>query len=192
MKLIVGLGNPGRSYADTRHNVGFRVVDELARRWGLALTQRKFNGVTVDGRRGEQRVLLLKPTTYMNLSGRSIGEAVAFYKIAPEGLLVVADDLALPLGRLRIRGKGSAGGHKGLASTISALGTEEFARLRVGIGSAERGNAVNYVLGPFTPAEDEIIGPSILRAADAVECWLENGVDAAMNQFNRPDEANEP
>ncbi len=192
MKLIVGLGNPGRSYADTRHNVGFRVVDELARRWGLSLTQRKFNGVTADGRRGEQRVLLLKPTTYMNLSGRSIGEAVTFYKVALHDLLLVTDDLALPLGRLRLRARGSAGGHKGLVSTIRALGSEDFARLRVGIGSAEREDAVNYVLGPFTPAEEEIIGPSISRAADAVEYWLENGVDSAMNKFNRPDEANEP
>ncbi|NLX15177.1 MAG: aminoacyl-tRNA hydrolase [Phycisphaerales bacterium] len=192
MKLIVGLGNPGRSYADTRHNVGFRVTEELARRWGLALTQRKFNGLTADGRLGEQRVLLLKPTTYMNLSGRSISEAFVFYKLTERDLLIVADDLALPIGRLRIRARGSAGGHKGLASTISALGNDEFARLRVGIGSAAQGGTVDHVLGPFTPTEEKIIGPSILRAADAVECWLNNGVDAAMNQFNRPDEANEP
>ena len=188
MKLIVGLGNPGRKYENTRHNVGFRVIDELSRRWRIEVNRHRFSGCFGSGRVRDEPVLLLEPTTYMNLSGRAVREAMTFHKLALEDLLVVVDDLALPLGRLRIRSKGSGGGHKGLTDVIGALGEDEFARLRIGIESVESRHAVEHVQGPFSAEEKQRIGPAILRAADAVECWLVNGVKAAMNQFNGPDE----
>lgn len=185
MKLIVGLGNPGREYAGTRHNVGFRVVDELARRHQIDVNRRKFGGLTGSGHvRGEQ-VLVLKPETYMNLSGRSVREAMTFHKLALPDLFVVVDDLALPLARLRIREKGSAGGHNGLTSLIQELGDDAFARLRIGIAWVEGKRMVGHVLGAFTKDEEAQIEPAVKRAADAVECWILEGVQAAMNKFNK-------
>jgi PTH1 family peptidyl-tRNA hydrolase len=188
MKLIVGLGNPGRRYENTRHNAGFRVIDELSERWRIAVNRRRFSGFFGSGAVGDEAVLLLKPTTYMNRSGWAVREATAFYKLALADLLVVVDDLALPLGRLRIRSKGSGGGHRGLTNVIDELGDDAFARLRIGIEEVESSRAVNHVLGPFLPQEQERIDQAILRAADAVDCWLVEGVEAAMNEFNRPDD----
>ncbi len=188
MRLIVGLGNPGQKYEGTRHNVGFRCVEELARRWQVDLGRRMFQGVGAAGVIGGQRVLLLKPGTYMNRSGQSVVEAAGFYRIAPADLLVVVDDMALPTGRLRIRAMGSAGGHNGLTDIIERLGSEDFARLRIGIGQVRGERMVGHVLSPFTAEEERIIEPAIRRAADAVACWLADGIDAAMTRYNRPEE----
>ena len=188
MKLVVGLGNPGERYERTRHNVGFRVIDELARRWEIAVKRRKFGGKIGGGRIADQRVLLLEPMTYMNRSGRTVREAVTFHKLKPADLLVVADDLALPLGRLRLRPQGSAGGHNGLADIIAELGGSGFARLRVGIESVAGASMVRHVLSPFSAQEEREMVQAIRRAADAVECWMRDGVDTAMNTYNRPPE----
>jgi PTH1 family peptidyl-tRNA hydrolase len=185
MKLIVGLGNPGRQYENTRHNVGFRVLDELARRHQIDLTRRKFSGVTGSGSIRGEPVLLLKPETYMNLSGRSVREALTFHKLAPPDLLVIVDDMALPLAKLRMREKGSAGGHNGLTSLIQELGSDEFPRLRIGIEAVEGKRMVGHVLGAFTEEEESQIAAAVKRAADAAECWLIEGTPSAMNKFNK-------
>lgn len=183
MRIIVGLGNPGREYEESRHNVGWRVVDELGRRWNIDLTRERFDGVFGDGQIHGQRAGLLKPLTYMNRSGRSALTAVRFFKIEADAFMVVTDDFALPLGRLRVRPQGSAGGHNGLQDLIDRLGTNEFSRLRVGIGSPDGGH-VPHVLGRFAPAERETVERMVERAADAVECWVTDGVEACMNRFN--------
>lgn len=188
MKLVVGLGNPGSKYEDTRHNVGFAVVDELARRWSYEKARRRFNGLLADGLIRGERVLLLEPTTFMNLSGVSVREASTFYKIGQGDLLVVGDDMALPLGRLRLRARGSAGGHNGLASIVQELGGEDWGRLRVGIGQVAGERMVGHVLGAFGPEEQPIIKQAIATAADAVECWIAEGIDSAMTKFNRAQE----
>ncbi|HOB73625.1 MAG TPA: aminoacyl-tRNA hydrolase [Phycisphaerae bacterium] len=188
MKLVVGLGNPGGKYASTRHNVGFRVVDELARRHGIDVSRTGFSGLTGKGSIGGESVLLLKPGTFMNLSGRSVREAMTFYKLELPDLLVISDDMALPLGRLRLRKSGSAGGHNGLSSVIAELGDDGFGRLRIGIEQVSGARMVGHVLSPFTPQEEEVIGPAVARAADAVECWLADGMDTAMNRFNKSED----
>ncbi len=188
MRLIVGLGNPGGKYEHTRHNVGFRAIDELARRWRIEVTRNRFSGLSGGGTIRDQKVLLLKPMTYMNLSGRSVREAMTFHKLAPADLLVVLDDMALPLGRLRLRPEGSAGGHNGLTSVIEQTGGEEFARLRIGIEAVQGSRMVDHVLGSFTTEEQPRMDQAIARAADAVECWLSEGIDGAMNRYNRPEE----
>ncbi|HOW69811.1 MAG TPA: aminoacyl-tRNA hydrolase [Phycisphaerae bacterium] len=188
MKLVVGLGNPGRQYESTRHNVGFRVIDELARRWQLNVGRRQFQGTAELGRIRDQRVLLLKPGTYMNRSGGSVREAATFHKVEPADLLIVLDDMALPLGRIRIRGGGSAGGHHGLADVIRELGTDAVARLRIGIEQVSGERMVDHVLSPFNTEEEAVVGPAVGRAADAVECFLAEGLEAAMNRFNRTEE----
>ena len=188
MKFVVGLGNPGRKYENTRHNVGFRVIDELARRWQIDTRRGGFSGNVGTGRMRDERVLLLEPATYMNLSGRSVREAMTFHKLALSDLLVVVDDLALPLGRLRVRPRGAGGGHNGLTNVIDELGAETFARLRIGIEGVQSQHAVSHVLGSFSSEEQERIGRAIVRAADAVECWLADGVESAMNRFNGPEE----
>lgn len=183
MRIIVGLGNPGREYEGSRHNVGWRVIDRLGRRWNIDLTRERFDGIFGDGQIHGQRVGLLKPLTYMNRSGRSALAAVRFFKIEQNAFMVVTDDFALPLGRLRIRSQGSAGGHNGLQDLIDRLGTNGFARLRVGIGSPA-GSHVTHVLGRFAPAEFETVERTVDRAADAVECWMTDGVETCMNRFN--------
>ncbi|HOA72710.1 MAG TPA: aminoacyl-tRNA hydrolase, partial [Phycisphaerae bacterium] len=188
MKLVVGLGNPGSKYEKTRHNVGFLVVEELARRWGYGKARRQFSGLLADGCIRQERVLLLEPQTYMNLSGTSVREATSFLKIATADLLVILDDLALPVGRLRIRQKGSAGGHNGLASVIQQLGTDEFCRLRIGIGQVGGDRMVSHVLGTFNAEEGPVISRAVRTAADAVECWVTEGPDLAMTKFNRSGE----
>jgi len=183
MKLIVGLGNPGSQYKDNRHNVGFGVIDALTRRWEIELSRRKHHARYGSGTHGAEQVILLKPQTYMNNSGSSVAEAVNFYKTAPTDLLVVSDDMALELGQLRLRRQGSAGGHNGLKDIIEKLGCDDFARLRIGIGPASF-DAVGHVLGAFSPQEKDVVGSAIEKAARAVECWLNEGIDQAMNEYN--------
>jgi len=187
VKLVVGLGNPGTRYADSRHNIGFRVVDELARRWSVAVARydRQFEGLLGQAQVGGQTVLLLKPATFMNLSGKCVGAVWRFYKLANEDVLVVYDDMDLPIGQLRLRPGGSAGGHKGMADIIRHFGSEEIPRLRIGIGRAPATTAVEYVLSRFDEAERPIVQAAVSRGADAVECWLTHGLQAAMNDFNR-------
>lgn len=185
MKLIVGLGNVGRKYDQTRHNIGFAVLDCLAERFGDGQTKDKFDGQLMEARIGNERVLLLWPHTFMNLSGQSVRPAVDFYKLEPADLLIVCDDFNLPLGKLRFRREGSAGGQNGLADIIRRLGTEEFSRLRVGIGPVpENWNAADFVLGKFAAAEKDTAKEIIVRAADGAECWVASGVETSMNRFN--------
>jgi PTH1 family peptidyl-tRNA hydrolase len=185
MKLIVGLGNLGRKYDQTRHNVGFEVLDRLAERFGDGQAKEKFDGRLMEARAAGERVLLLWPHTFMNLSGQAVRPAMEFYKLELTDLLVVCDDFNLPLGKLRFRREGSAGGQNGLADIIRRLGSEEFARLRIGIGPVpENWNAADFVLGKFTAAEKDTVSEIIVRAADGAECWAANGVEASMNRFN--------
>jgi PTH1 family peptidyl-tRNA hydrolase len=185
MKLVVGLGNPGRKYEKTRHNIGFELINELARRHGSGLPKGKFQGEVIDASIGGEKVLLLKPHTYMNLSGNSIQPAMDFFKLELEDLLVVCDDFNLTLASLRFRAKGSAGGQKGLADTIRRLGSQEFTRLRVGIGPLpEHYDVSDFVLSKYSPEDRADIEQTILRAADAVADWIGKGVDFCMNRYN--------
>jgi PTH1 family peptidyl-tRNA hydrolase len=184
VKLIVGLGNPGKDYAGTRHNVGFRVVDLLGQRWNISLAGEKFHAWFGAGEIGGQRVALLKPTTFMNRSGRAVLAAGKFYQLELADLLVVSDDVALDPGRLRIRKQGSAGGHNGLADIIQRIGSDVFCRVRIGIGNAAGAVRSSHVLGRFESDEQALMDSSIARAADAVEAWVSSGPDAAMNRFN--------
>lgn len=188
--FVVGLGNPGRRYAATRHNVGFRVVEALARRWQAGPPREAFGGRLHDARAvragRERRVMLLAPQTYMNCSGRAARELLTFYKAAREDLLVVLDDLALPPGAMRMRGEGSSGGHKGLDDVLEALGGQDVPRLRLGIGGPPPGmDPADYVLQDFRPEEEDVIGRTINLAADAVEDWVFHGVEYVMNAYNR-------
>lgn len=199
MKLVVGLGNPGREYVNTRHNVGFDVIDELAAKLGWApagpdgfnrVARTRFDGLALDGSLslnsgGVEKVLLLKPVTYMNLSGRAVRSAMDFYQLRPVDVLVVLDDLALPCGKLRLRPGGSSGGHNGLKDIERALGTDQYPRLRVGIDAPPPqvpGKA--YVLGKWSPEQQEILKTALPRACGAVVTWIDSGIEAAMNQFN--------
>ncbi len=188
MKMVVGLGNPGREYSRSRHNVGFAVVGELARRHGAGKPKSKFDAEVVEVFFGEQKIVLAAPQTYMNFSGRSVRKLVDFYRLSPDDLLVVCDDLNLQTGRLRLRRSGSAGGQKGLKNIIEQLGTGDFGRLRIGIGQPPgRMDATDYVLGRFRADEVETIDQAVAQAANAVESWCQGGIDAAMNQFNAAD-----
>ncbi len=185
MKLIVGLGNPGRKYAATRHNVGFGVVEMLAHRHGLGRARAKFHGETVEVNIGGQRGLLLCPHTYMNRSGLSVLQARDFFKLDHTDVLIVCDDFNLNLGKLRCRAKGSSGGQKGLQDICRSLGTEQLSRLRVGIGAPPDGwDVADYVLSKFTSDELPQIQQAIARAADAAEDWVRHGIQYCMNQYN--------
>ncbi|MFC4410257.1 aminoacyl-tRNA hydrolase [Chungangia koreensis] len=185
MKLIVGLGNPGKQYENTRHNIGFKVIDELAERWNAPLNQMKFNGMYATVHRPEGKVLLLKPLTYMNLSGESVRPLMDYFEIDPEDIVILYDDLDLPPGQLRLRQKGSAGGHNGMRSLIQHLGTQEFNRIRIGIGRPSGGMKVpDYVLSNFSTDESAIIRESIVKSADASEAWLKQPFLSVMNDFN--------
>jgi PTH1 family peptidyl-tRNA hydrolase len=191
LRLVAGLGNPGREYEDTRHNAGFLVLDSLAARLGLAWNFSKAWQALYG--RGADGCMYLKPQTFMNLSGRSVQGAAQFYKVDAAEMLIVFDDLALPLGQLRLRREGSAGGQNGMQSVLEHLGTSAVPRLRVGIGAATSGNMVDHVLGKFSPTEVEPWQAAIARAADAVVHAREHGLAAAMNLFNRaPLESAEP
>jgi PTH1 family peptidyl-tRNA hydrolase len=185
MKLIVGLGNPGPKYAGTRHNVGWRVAEALAQRAGLTAWREKFEAHLAEGRLAGTKVVLARPVTYMNESGRSVRPMVDFWKLGPADLLVVLDDMALDVGRIRLRASGSAGSHNGLESIIRHLGHERFARLRVGIGAPPSPEAgADYVLSRFAEDERPAIADAVARAAAAAETWIRSGPEAAMNQFN--------
>ena len=184
--LIVGLGNPGEQYQNTRHNAGFLAVDELARRENFTVQKVKFHALTGTAQLGGQSALILKPVTYMNLSGQAVGEAARFYQIPADHVLVISDDVDLSPGRLRIRKSGSAGGHNGLKSIIQHLGTDQFPRLRIGVGGKPHPDydMADWVLGKPQGQDQKDWEQAISRAADAVVCLLSAGIDRAMNQYN--------
>ncbi len=185
VKIIAGLGNPGREYAQTKHNVGFMLVDALAARWGVTSWQEKSEALVAEVRRGAEKVLLVKPQTYMNESGRALGPLMHFYKLEPEDLIVCHDDMDIPCGTIRIRKKGSAGGHNGIKSILAHVGDEHFARVRVGIGRPAPGwTVVNHVLAPFAAEDAPKIQAAIEYLLPAVECIVDDDVDMAMNRFN--------
>ncbi len=184
--LVVGLGNPGPKYDWTRHNMGFLVIDQLADREHIPVQRLKYKSLTNTAVLGGQSVLLMKPTTYMNLSGEAVGEAARFYKIPPERVLVISDDVSLPQGKLRIRRSGSAGGHNGLKNIIAHLGTDQFPRIKVGVGGKPHPDhdMADWVLGKFSGPDRKVMEEAIARAADAVTLYLEKGADQAMAKFN--------
>jgi PTH1 family peptidyl-tRNA hydrolase len=185
--LIVGLGNPGRDYARTRHNAGFLVLDRLAQRWKSSWSkEKKFTTRVARVERDGERVLLCQPETFMNASGEAVGPLMNFHKISPDRLLVAVDDADLPFGEIRLRARGSSGGHHGLESLEQHLGTRDFARQRIGIGREESGarEITGYVLAPFRPGERELLEKVLQKACDQIECWLASGIGPAMNQFN--------
>ena len=184
--LLVCLGNPGDKYENTRHNVGFMVADEVAERQKKPIQRLKFKALTNIFTISGEKVLVMKPITYMNLSGEAVRQAADFYKIPPDHVLVVSDDTALPVGRLRIRVKGSAGGHNGLKNIIQHLGTDQFPRLRVGVGEKPHPDydMADWVLGKFVGEDKKAIETAVKRAADAIECILAEGIDRGMGKFN--------
>jgi peptidyl-tRNA hydrolase, PTH1 family len=186
IKLVAGLGNPGSKYLGTRHNIGFDLVDRLAQGGSQAAFTNKFEGQQAEIEIDYRRVLLLKPQTFMNLSGRSVGQAVRFFKLPVTDLLVVCDDLSLPVGKLRLRPGGSDGGQKGLRDIAAQLGTDQFPRLRIGIGENADVDAADYVLSRFRSTERNAIDDALILASQAVVVWVTQGIDAAMNRFNGP------
>lgn len=184
--LLVGLGNPGREYQNTRHNIGFRCADAFTRAHGLAYERKKRSkAIVAEGMVAGQRVLVAKPQTYMNLSGSAVQGLAAFYRIAPERILVIYDDLDLPAATLRVRSKGGSGGHRGMTDIIRRLGTQDFPRIRFGIGRPPgRMEPADYVLQRFSADEEPAIAEAVERAVAAVEIWLRDGIDAAMNAYN--------
>jgi PTH1 family peptidyl-tRNA hydrolase len=183
MKAVVGLGNPGNRYAGTRHNVGFAVIDYLAQGPHAGRFQERFQAAVAELVEDPHKVLLVKPQTFMNLSGRSVREVLDFYQLPTEELLVVCDDINLPLGKLRIRARGSAGGHNGLRDIQNHLGSSEYPRLRIGVDMPAE-DTVEHVLSRFRPSERPVIDEAIQTAAQAVLVWLHHGIDACMNQYN--------
>ena len=189
MKLIAGLGNPGTKYRDTRHNVGFDVADVLARRHGTEFESAPGEALMARLRAVGDGVLIVKPLTFMNLSGHAVAELIRYYRIALPDVLIVVDDVNLPLGRLRIRARGSHGGHNGLKSVAGQLGSDEYARLRIGIGRGdERRDLADHVLARFDPEEREIVRAAVDRAADAAEMFVTDDIQKVMNTFNRADD----
>jgi PTH1 family peptidyl-tRNA hydrolase len=186
MKLVVGLGNPGTKYAGTRHNIGFDLVDQLSKGGTQTGFTRKFDGQLAEIEIDYRRVLLLKPETFMNLSGRSVGQVVRFYKLEPQDILAVCDDLSLPLGKIRLKPGGSDGGQKGLRDINAHLGTDQYPRLRIGIGEQGELDATDFVLSRFRSPERALIDDSLILATQAVAVWVTQGIDAAMNRFNGP------
>ena len=185
MKLIVGLGNPGNEYSGTRHNVGFMAVDELAKKLGIHSWKKK-NQALIAEYRGKEPIVLIKPQTFMNLSGIAVGEIARWYKVAVEDIIVIFDDMDLPIGKLRLRMKGGSGGHKGIESLLTHLPKDNFARIRIGIDRPQTGwQVVDHVLSSFRPEEKPFLQEAILKAADATESIVEQGLDKAMNIFNK-------
>ncbi|XUX01346.1 MAG: aminoacyl-tRNA hydrolase [Dehalogenimonas sp.] len=189
MKLIIGLGNPGRKYSGTRHNIGFTILSELARKHGINFDKRCCHSRSGEGRISDQQVVLAKPQTYMNLSGDAVSALARKYKVKPADIFVVHDDLDLPLGKIRIRANGSAGGHNGLKSIIASIGSMDFARLKIGIGrpenaGIERQDVIDHVLSDFDAIDRKIAEEAIARAVSAIETVLEYDLETAMNRFN--------
>ncbi|HKQ32510.1 MAG TPA: aminoacyl-tRNA hydrolase [Thermodesulfobacteriota bacterium] len=185
MNLVVGLGNPGSEYASTKHNLGFLAVDEIGKRAGIDLTRKKFHGLYGEGIFRRDKLILLKPETYMNRSGESVSSAVSFYHIPPENIIIVHDELDLPAGTVRIKPGGGSAGHKGVASIIERLGNGDFIRIRIGIGKPkQKSGTVSHVLSKFSKEENEIVNESVLKAADAVLEVIEHGLRKAMNKYN--------
>ena len=186
MYLIVGLGNPTREYEHTRHNAGFDAVDMLADRLNISVKEKKHKGLCGKGMLGAEKVILLKPQTYMNLSGESVRAAADFYKIDHEHIIVMYDDIDLDVGKLRVRAKGSAGGHNGIKNIIAHLGTQEFPRVRIGVGAKpDRMDLADYVLGRFPQVEQSVMEDAFKEAAEAAAAIVEDGIDAATNRSNR-------
>lgn len=184
--LVVFLGNPGTKYEMTRHNAGFMAGDAMAKAQGAAINRSRFKALTGTCDIGGETVMLMKPQTFMNLSGEAVAQAVSFYKLAPDHVIVVSDEVALPIGKLRIRTKGSAGGHNGLKNIIALLGTDQFPRIRIGVGAAPHPDydMADWVLSSFKGKDAEDILASAARAAEAVECYITKGADRAMNLYN--------
>ncbi len=194
MKVVLGIGNPGREYAATRHNVGFRVIDRVAASLAVEVRKRKFKGLLGEGSSGGERVLLVKPQTFVNLSGECARAVLDYFGAEVDSLLVVTDDVNLSLGRLRCRSGGSSGGHNGLESMVQHLGTRDFARLRVGVGrpETEAGELADHVLGRFSEQERQAADQAESRAADAVLVWARSGIEECQNRFNRPEDVDGP
>ena len=185
MYLIVGLGNPEEDYSKTRHNMGFNVVNKIANEYNIEISKKKFDGLIGEGIIEGEKVLLLKPQTYMNLSGKSIIQVVNFYKIPIENILVIYDDIDVEIGKIKIRKKGSSGSHNGMKSVVEELQTEDFARIRVGIGKPEfKNDMINYVIGAIPEEEVKILEEGTTKAKEATIEILKNGIDRAMNKFN--------
>lgn len=183
MFLIVGLGNPGDEYRNTRHNVGFDIIDLISNKYNIPMNRIKFKGICGEGFVGNEKVMLLKPSTYMNLSGESIGEASKFYKIPKENIIIIYDDISLEVGRLRVRPEGSAGGHNGIKSIIAHLSSEIFPRIKVGVGQP-KGNLVSHVLGKFSKEDREKLEKTFTIAIEAAETIISKDVNEAMNKYN--------
>lgn len=188
MKVIVGLGNPGKEYENTKHNIGFLTLDRLSERLGISIKQIKHKALTGEGFVKGQKLMLVKPQTYMNLSGQCVREVMQYYKLEPENLIVIYDDLDIPIGTLRLRAKGSAGTHNGMKSIIYDIQEDGFPRVRVGIGGEHKGNLANYVISGFRKEDINTVETAVEKAADAVECWIDEGINAAMNKFNKKKE----
>ena len=185
MKLIVGLGNPGTKYTSTRHNIGFEAVDRLSEFYNIDVNKNKFKAFFGEGRIGNSRVILVKPQTYMNLSGESIGAFASWYKTDPEDILIIYDDISLAVGQVRIRAKGSAGGHNGIKSIIQHLGRDDFQRIKIGINEKPAGwDLADYVLSKFTKDEIKILGKTMKDVVDATEMIITKGIQDAMNVYN--------
>ena len=184
MYVIAGLGNPGKKYENTRHNIGFITIDQLAEKNNIEVSKLKFKALTGEGRIAGQKVVLVKPQTFMNLSGESIQEVMNFYKPEPDHLIVIYDDIDIELGTLRIRKSGSAGTHNGMRSIVQHLGTGGFPRIRIGMGGPSKGDLVSYVIGGFTKEEVPVLEETVTQAVSAVECIVESGCDLAMNRYN--------
>jgi len=184
MYIIVGLGNPGKQYENTRHNMGFLAVDLLAEKYNIDVNKIKFKALVGEGRIAGQKVLLVKPQTYMNLSGEAVRQAMDFYKIDPEELIVIYDDIDIPTGTFRIRKKGSPGTHNGMRNIFQHIQTNDFPRIRVGIGSGKKENLIGYVTGGISKSEKELLEDVLKNSADAAACIVEKGIDKAMNEYN--------
>ena len=184
MYLIAGLGNPGREYDMTRHNIGFEVIDYIADKYKIKVKKLKFKSLYQKAELAGEEVILMKPQTYMNLSGESVRDASAFYKIPPEKIIVISDDINLEKGRIRVRKSGSAGGHNGLKSIIYQLSSDNFMRVRIGVGDKEGGELADYVLSRFTKEEIPLLEKAIVNAASAIEEIIKNGAESAMNLYN--------
>ena len=185
MYVVVGLGNPGKQYENTRHNVGFNVIDILAKEYDISVTKIKHKALIGEGRIGSEKVLLVKPQTYMNLSGESIKEAMAFYKIKSENIIVIYDDIDIEPGIIKIRKKGGPGGHNGMKSVISEIDTQNFPRIRIGIGKPEnKGQLIEYVIGKMPQTDKDILEKATILGKEAILEIIKNGVDIAMNKFN--------